>query len=318
MANPLASVQARQASALAADARSLDALKRDAGKDPQAAVRKAAQQFEALFMQMVLKSMREATPKSGLFESAAGDMFTGMLDQQISEKVASGGTGLAEVITRQLMRQIAPADPSFADARPIDPTSPARPRIAARDAAAAASAAATGPAAGSKAGSAGGAAADIGSSQRDFVAQLLPHARAAEQSTGLPAHFMIGQAALESGWGQREIRGSDGSNSHNLFGIKAGAGWQGRTVDALTTEYINGVPVKRSEKFRAYDSYADAFRDWSQLIGSSRRYAPVMSAGNDAAEFAYGLQRAGYATDPNYGAKLLRTIHAARALGGAV
>jgi flagellar protein FlgJ len=120
---------------------------------------------------------------------------------------------------------------------------------------------------------------------------------------------MIGQAALESGWGGREIRGTDGKPSHNLFGIKAGRGWTGRTVDIVTTEYVNGLPQKAVERFRVYDSYADAFRDYAKLIRGNPRYAAVLEAGNDAVAFARGLQKAGYATDPQYADKLARVIN---------
>ena len=138
--------------------------------------------------------------------------------------------------------------------------------------------------------------------------RLLPHAQAASAGTGIPARFMLGQAALETGWGKAEIRGADGQNSHNLFGIKAGAGWKGQTVDIVTTEYVNGKPQKQVESFRAYDSYADAFRDYANLLRGNARYQNVIAQGQDAAGFAQGLQQAGYATDPKYAQKLMSVI----------
>jgi flagellar protein FlgJ len=146
------------------------------------------------------------------------------------------------------------------------------------------------------------------------------HALAAERATGVPAKFIVGQAALESGWGAREIRGAAGIPSHNLFGIKAGSQWQGRTVEVLTTEYENGVARKVVEKFRAYNNYSEAFRDWAQLMANNPRYAGVLAqarGAQDARGFAQGMQRAGYATDPDYGAKLARVINTASALRGA-
>lgn len=119
---------------------------------------------------------------------------------------------------------------------------------------------------------------------------------------------MLGQAALESGWGKREIRNADGSTSHNLFGMKAGPSWTGKTTTAVTTEYVNGTPVTRREKFRAYDSYADSFKDYAKVIANNPRYEKVMASGGDAAKFAQGLQKAGYATDPHYATKLTRII----------
>jgi flagellar protein FlgJ len=120
---------------------------------------------------------------------------------------------------------------------------------------------------------------------------------------------MLGQAALETGWGKHEITAADGSRSHNLFNIKATGGWKGKVVEAATTEYINGVPQTRVEKFRAYDSYADAFRDYANLLRNNPRYETVLANASDAAGFAQGLQRAGYATDPNYAAKLTKIIN---------
>jgi flagellar protein FlgJ len=119
----------------------------------------------------------------------------------------------------------------------------------------------------------------------------------------------LGQAALESGWGKHEIKGADGTASHNLFGIKATGNWKGKVVEAATTEYVNGVPETKIEKFRAYDSYADSFRDYAKLLSSNPRYESVLANSRDASSFAHGLQRAGYATDPNYAAKLTRIIN---------
>jgi flagellar protein FlgJ len=141
-----------------------------------------------------------------------------------------------------------------------------------------------------------------------FVQRLLPHAQAASARSGIPAHFMMGQAALETGWGRSEIRGADGQNSHNLFGIKAGGSWSGRTVDIVTTEYVNGKPQKQVDSFRAYDSYADSFRDYANMLRGNARYQNVIAAGHSAAGFAQGLQQAGYATDPNYAQKLMSVI----------
>jgi flagellar protein FlgJ len=294
---------------LAADGRSLDSLKRDAQRDPHGAVRKAAQQFEALFMQMVLKSMRDAVPKSGLFDSSANDIYTGMLDQQMATKIAHSGTGLAEVIARQLTRHLPPAaaDGAAAD-DPVAGASPPAARAAARygEVARAASAPRFAEPTSAAAAPADGAAASA--ARRDFITRHWDSALAAQRTTGIPAQFVLSQAALESGWGRAEIRGADGLPSHNLFGIKAGAGWQGRTVEVVTTEYEGGEARKVVEKFRAYNNYSEAFRDWARLLAGNPRYAGVLTQGRDPQGFAHGLQRAGYATDPAYGDKLARVI----------
>ena len=138
--------------------------------------------------------------------------------------------------------------------------------------------------------------------------RMLPHALKASQASGVPPQLMLGQAALESGWGKQEIRMADGGNSHNLFGIKAGANWNGRVAEVLTTEYKNGVATKQVEKFRAYATYAEAFQDYADLISKSPRYADVMRQNGDAAVMAQAIQNAGYATDPKYAEKLVRVM----------
>ena len=120
---------------------------------------------------------------------------------------------------------------------------------------------------------------------------------------------MVAQAAHESGWGQHEIRNADGSASHNLFGIKAGAGWKGAVAEVTTTEYVNGAAQKVTAKFRAYASYADSFNDYAKLMKDSPRYSPVLASAGSAQGFAQGLQHAGYATDPAYADKLTRVIN---------
>jgi flagellar protein FlgJ len=146
--------------------------------------------------------------------------------------------------------------------------------------------------------------------KREFVARIAQHAHSAEQATGVPAKFMIGQAALESGWGKHEIKDSSGQPAFNLFGIKATGKWNGPTVDVTTTEFINGVATKVVEKFRAYASYAEGFADYAKVIADNPRYANVIKTARQGIEyFAQGLQRAGYATDPAYAAKLTRVIN---------
>lgn len=140
--------------------------------------------------------------------------------------------------------------------------------------------------------------------QRDFINRMLPYAKQASEASGVPLQLMMGQAALESGWGSREIRQADGGNSFNLFGIKAGSDWTGDVAEVMTTEYKNGVAHKQIEKFRAYSSYAEAFQDYARLIGSNPRYAAVLQQGDDMAGMAQAVQKAGYATDPNYADKL--------------
>lgn len=134
-------------------------------------------------------------------------------------------------------------------------------------------------------------------------------AQAAEAQTGIPATFMIAQAAHESGWGQHQIRNADGTSANNLFGIKAGAGWKGAVAEVTTTEFVDGQPMKLVQRFRAYASAAESFRDYARLMTENSRYSQVLASGGDARRFAQGLQAAGYATDPAYADKLGRVIN---------
>ncbi|CUI05018.1 flagellar assembly peptidoglycan hydrolase FlgJ [Massilia antarctica] len=308
-------------SKLALDTNALGGLKQSAKAGSPEALKTASTQFEAMFINMMMKSMRDATPQGeGMLDSQQTKTFTTMLDQQMSQNLAKRGVGLADVLIRQLSSQATNAqalaingDPSAQPAQPIAIAGdqPAR-RIAlppGRDAgdmiktpgALVTPATATVP---------GVSASGRPQSPhvREFQEKLGAHADEASRATGIPAKFMLGQAALESGWGKREIRNADGSASHNLFGIKAGPGWTGKVATAVTTEYVNGKPQTKVEKFRAYDSYADSFKDYAKLITDNPRYEKVLAHAQDAAGFAHGLQKAGYATDPLYAAKLTKII----------
>lgn len=289
---------------MAADSRSLDALRTQASKDPKAALKAAAKQFETVFMNMVLKSMRDTVPKDGLMSGGSEEqMFQGMLDQQFAQSMADGkGTGLADLIVKQLSRNLN-----------IDQAADAKIDTKTLNAATRAVQAEQSHTASTTAATTTSTSTASNESPRAFVERMWNDAKAAEARVGVPAEFMLGQAALESGWGKREVVGVDGTASHNLFGIKATGGWTGKTVDAVTTEYVNGQAVKKVERFRAYDSYADSFADYAQLIGDKPRYASALQQ-TSAAGFASGLQQAGYATDPRYAEKLTRVINQTIAL----
>ena len=273
----------------ALDVKDVGELRQAARSNSPEALKATAKQFEALFMNMVLKSMRDATPQNGIFDSEQSKMYTSMLDQQLSQHMASRGVGLADVLVRQLSNVVKRDVQALSgnEAQQLQMPDPFPQDFAADPVRTNAS---------------------QPSHVRAFQEQLGPHAEEASRTTGIPAKFMLGQAALESGWGKHEIVGTDGTRSHNLFGIKATGNWKGRVVEAATTEYINGVPQTRMEKFRAYDSYADSFRDYAKLLRDNPRYESVLANAQDAAGFAQGLQKAGYATDPNYAAKLTRII----------
>lgn len=297
--NPAADKSALPATANVFDVGGLAALKRQAKAGDPAANKAVARQFEALFLQMVLKSMREAMPRDGLFDSQQSRLYESLLDQQMAQVVGGSGrgTGLAALIEAQLMRQqevpvaFEGGLPLRRDPSPLPLPQSILPRTVAPVTTGAVPAAPTVDAA----------------VQRSFVERLLPAATEAEARTGIPAHFLVAQAALETGWGRSEPRRADGAPSFNLFGIKAGAGWRGATVEASTTEFAGGVAQTRVERFRAYASYEESFRDYATLLAGTPRYAAVLGA-QEPARFARGLQAAGYATDPAYAAKLERII----------
>ncbi|MEQ5840252.1 flagellar rod assembly protein/muramidase FlgJ [Paraburkholderia acidicola] len=286
----------------ALDVQGFDSLRAQVNASPQAGLKMAAQQFDAVFTQMMLKSMRDATPSDGPFDSHDSASFTSMLDQQLSQQMSSKGIGVADAMLKQLMRNAGQGggDANAGNNAALNALANAYSNSAANGALAAgkgysANSALTPPLRGD------------GSSQKvdAFVDKLAAPAQAASAATGIPARFIIGQAALESGWGKSEIRKTDGSSSHNVFGIKATKDWTGKTVSTLTTEYVNGQPQRVVEKFRAYDSYEDAMTDYANLLKANPRYAQVLNSSHDVAGFAHGMQRAGYATDPHYAKKLI-------------
>jgi flagellar protein FlgJ len=274
----------------ASSALAIGDLRSAAARDPKAAVKEVAKQFEALFMQQLMKSMREATMQSGMLDNSGTQLGTELLDTQYATKLSGLPGGLADAIARQLERQMGPgAAAAFAAPAPAQPASVEAMR---------------------------GSPLSLAPKQVDFVRSHQESARGAEALSGIPAAFMVAQAAHETGWGRREIRHADGSPSHNLFGIKAGAGWTGPVAEITTTEYVNGEAQKVTAKFRAYASYDDSFRDYARLMKESPRYAGVVAQASQAVasaasarDFAQGLQRAGYATDPAYADKLSRVIN---------
>ncbi|MBB4843598.1 flagellar protein FlgJ [Paucibacter oligotrophus] len=261
------------------DSRSIEALRAAAARDPKASIRETAKQFESLFMQEVMKSMRASTMASGMLDNPGSQLGTEMLDSQFAGKMTGLPGGLSDAIQRQLQRQMGMTDKAEA-AKTLQPL----PALAKKG---------------------------IAPHVQSFIQTHDGAAKAAEAATGIPASFMLAQAAHESGWGRREITAKDGTPSHNVFGIKATPGWTGKVAEVQTTEYIDGKATKVMAKFRAYDNYQDAFKDYAKLIGSNERYRNVVAQaqGGSAEGFARGLQKAGYATDPGYADKLARVIN---------
>ena len=230
------------------------ALRAKAHADDPVALRAAAQQFEALFTQMMLKSMRDASLGDDLMSSEQGEFYRDMFDQQMALSLSSGkGLGLADMLVRQMQAgKAAPATPPAA--------TPAK---------------------------------------KDFIEQVLPHAQQAGAALGVAPRMLIAQSALETGWGNKVIPGTN-----NVFNIKAGKAWNGNRATVATQEFDHGKAHLEQAAFRAYRSVADSFADYAHKIGTDARYQGVRNSGEDAARFAQGLQQAGYATDPSYARKV--------------
>ena len=271
-----------------ADFQGLASLKNDAKGQAPTALKEAARQFESLFTQMLLKSMREANKSFGedsLFGSDQGDMYQDMFDDQIAMQLSKGkGLGLADMLVRQLQGGVQGTDKTSAPAT-------------------------SAPAANTQA---------LTTSKEDFLRQLRPHADQAARELGVDPNALLAQAALETGWGRSVPCNAQGECSFNLFGIKAGSQWSGATVNVPTLEFEEGIPVRKVERFRAYDSPADSFRDYAALIRDSSRYANARGAGDNVEAFATALQQGGYATDPHYAQKLAEVAREVRARSDAI
>jgi len=368
MENPLGLGQRSLDSGSYSDLNRLNQLKVGKDRDGEENVRKVAQEFESLFLNEMLKSMRSATEvlsKDNPFNSQASKQYQDMHDQQLSVTLSreGGGVGLAEVLIRQLTKQkevstkpnpfdqvaqtagakwasnpntaAVPAEASRNDVALLNQRRLSLPgKLAVQ---AMAETAASAPAV-SQAGqpqplvdmdwkpaTAFAAPPDKPltvngvpatepavpgkkhfSSPAEFIATMLPMAEKAAERLGVEARFLVAQAALETGWGKSMIRQQDGSNSHNLFGIKA-TGWKGASANVMTTEYVNGKATREKAGFRAYDSFEQSFNDYVRLLESNDRYSKaiqVASTTGDSERFVSELQRAGYATDPQYARKI--------------
>ncbi|MBC7598368.1 MAG: flagellar assembly peptidoglycan hydrolase FlgJ [Polaromonas sp.] len=309
---------------LSLDVQGVDSLRRTVRSSPQEGMKQASKQFEVMFMQMMLKSMREATPSDGMLSSSQEKTYTSMLDQQLSQNLSGRGLGLAEAMFTQLNRTmggdalaLAPATaasgqlpgptlpgmPLAMDAKSQSPMTPLPKVVTAaltRTPDLSFYEKATAQATMSR-------SVLPQAHVEQFVSRMLPAAQRASQASGVPAQLIMAQAALESGWGKREIRAKDGTTSFNVFGIKADKSWKGPVVETTTTEFVNGAAQKIQGRFRAYGSYEESFADYARFLTGNPRYASVLAT-PDPARAAHGLQRAGYATDPDYGGKLVRIM----------
>jgi flagellar protein FlgJ len=275
---------------LSADPASLGELKRTvrAGDGSPETLRAVARQFESLFAQMLIKSMRATSFGDGLMDSEQSEFYRDMFDQQISVELTQGrGLGLADILMRQLsgLEGAVSGAGTQAGAAVAPPGAVPTSREVSH---------------GSEASSATWPPA----SREDFVRALWPHAEAAGRRLGVEPATIVSHAALETGWGRSLPANAAGDPSFNLFGIKAGRAWRGEAAVASTIEFAGGAAVRQDERFRAYASLDEGVADYARLLGSGSRYAAALNTGGDVAAFANALQKAGYATDPAYALKL--------------
>lgn len=273
-------------------------LKASARANDPDSVKKAAQQFEALFVQQMLKSARAASLGDDVLGGGQTEFYQDIFDQQMALHLSTGkGMGLADLLAKQMLG--------------ADPT-PASEELAALDAYRPVSSLAREVAQTRRAAPVGtGTDFKPASDPQAFIDQIRPHAERAAAQLGVPAEAIMAQAALETGWGKHLPRHEDGRPSYNFFGIKAHGGWTGARLEKTTHEHLGGRMQKVSAEFRSYGSVGEAFDDYARFLKSNPRYAEALRQGGDAAAFAQGLQEAGYATDPAYAAKLLKLMSGA-------
>lgn len=273
-----------------ADFAGLNSLKSTAGTNDPAAIRQVAKQFESLFARMMIKSMRDAVGTDPIFGSDQQQTYQSMFDDQLSIELTRGhGLGLADMLIRQLQHMgVASTDAEVGTGHDASPTtgsaSPAAPR----------NSAAISPR------SPPASSAD----QASFIRDLWPEAERAAQQLGVDPRGLLAQAALETNWGRSVPLDPGGRSSNNLFGMKATPEWRGAIVSAVTQEFQNGTAAAGVAQFRAYGSRADNFRDYVTMLSSNPRYSAALHTGSDVHAFATGLQRGGYATDPDYARKV--------------
>lgn len=300
------------------DLQSLSALRQRAGSDPAGAIEEVAEQFESLFVQMMLKSMREATIEGGLFDSKQMEHYQSMFDQQISLDLSShGGMGLSDVLVEQLGGS-KPLVETPENPQPVVSFTSVQEDVKRQML----NLYATTPGeAVAVAGAANEAShhLDAGAethwkpkSPEEFIRSIWPFAVDAAEQLGLDPVVLVAQSALETGWGKQLISTSSGNSSFNLFGIKASGNWQGESAAVNSLEFRDGVAVKKNSSFRVYDSLGASFADYVSFLKSNPRYQQALEKVDDNEQFLYELQDAGYATDPRYAEKIMGIVSQSR------
>ncbi len=272
----------------------------------------AAKQMESIFLNMMLKSMRDANTlfsEDSMFNSKESDFYRGMYDQQLASNIANGpGIGLAEIIVKQLANK--DGDVNSLANRAFDITSYQDSKI---------------PAVFIRNESFDSVSQNVSKSTEEniqeepltaitwdspqqFVEAIYPYAEKAAKQLGVGVKAVLAQAVLETGWGKHVMPNQEGVSSHNFFGIKADTRWDGQVVRKNTLEYRNGIAAQEAAPFRSYASLDDAFSDYVAFLKNNSRYDNAIRKNLDEKQWGYELQQSGYATDPNYGNKIANIV----------
>jgi len=305
------------------DTHNLDSLRKRALGNDETALKEVAKQFESLFTNMLMKSMREA---NAAFETDSPmnnnytQFYRDMQDKQMAADMSqTGSLGLADVIVKQLSNNggnYMPASSLDGDSNPLKNLQAAKTGTAVDKLVEDKSAAAVpaiddegNPIGDSKQAGATLPTADKSrqmqfNSPEEFVASLAPFADSVAKRLNVSPDVLLAQAALETGWGKKVSTDNKGDSSHNLFNIKADKRWQGETTSVDTLEFTDGVAKREKHQFRSYENFQSSFNDFANFLQSGDRYSEALRNSADSAQFLNGLQDAGYATDPNYAAKI--------------
>jgi len=274
------------------DIQGLGGLRREARSDPNASLERVAREFESIFVQMMLKSMRDASLGEGIFDSDQSRLYQDLYDKQIAMDLSrTQGLGLADLMVEQLRRGQGTGEGEEAATSLTFPERTSMPAI-------------SGTARRTEALSGAGESPARFDSPEQFINTLWPQAERAAAELGVEPRVLLAQAALETGWGGAVIQRPDGTSSHNLFNIKADSRWDGAQVGTRTLEYRDGVAVREHASFRAYDSYEESFSDYVSFLKENPRYREALESSADPHAYVEALQRAGYATDPEYAQKI--------------
>lgn len=310
----------------------LKGLKRDAADGKDEAVKKVARQFESMFVQQMLKSMRDASMGDDLFGSNAEDQYRDLFDKQISLDISNGGKGfgIAAMIEKQIL-QAQGGQHDFDAKLKFDPvtyfgspkgyaqtsvqnnqSNEQQQKVKVKDIKSLNNIdkqiddKAVQP---QQIKSDKGGKRELFATPHEFIQSVLPQAQKAAEQIGVDPKVLVAQAALETGWGKHVIHQENGEQGFNFFGIKSHRGWDGNAVKVPTLEFESGVAKRSVESFRVYESAEQSFSDYIDFLKSNPRYTDALNNCDDPQKFTSGLQDAGYATDPEYAEKIMRVYN---------